>query len=136
MKKTILLTLLIFFTAACGGGEEAPAEEFVIDAETGLPLNPETPPTDTQFIVDGTISNMNLTPQTEPEFVIRVESGRTYRVRSQQLADITFEDGEQVGVMNFSQGMRVRATVEAEIGSAGTGNQPILRSSDLTILRE
>jgi hypothetical protein len=78
---------------------------------------------------------MNLTPQSAPEFVFRVESGRTYRVRAQPLPDILYDDGEVVGVANFVQGMQVRAVISQIVGGAETGNTTQLVTDNLMIVR-
>jgi hypothetical protein len=137
MKRILLISLVLaFILAGCGGAaESSETTAGEIDAATGLPLNPDTIPTDSPFIVEGTIASMNLTPQSAPEFVVRAPSGKTYRIRTQALPDITYDDGEPVGVDGFSQGMSVRATVEQQEGGAGTGNIPILFSGDFMIVR-
>ena len=113
--RYLLLTLiLLLFLAACGGSgganDSAPADAGDTDADTGLPVNPETTP-DGPFIIDGTIASINLTPQTAPEYVIRIPSGRTFRVRAQGLADTFYEDGTAVVPSEIRQSMAVRATV-------------------------
>ncbi len=133
MRK-FLLIVFVFFLAACGSSGEATQEEYTVDEATGLPLNPETIP-EGDFVIEGTISSMNLTPQSSPEFVLRVESGRTYRVRAQPLPDILYDDGEVVGVANFTQGMQVRAVVSEIVGGPETGNTTQLVTENLMIVR-
>ncbi|GAB4268294.1 MAG: hypothetical protein Kow0080_11100 [Candidatus Promineifilaceae bacterium] len=137
MKRILLISLVLtFILAGCGGEAEiVNTTPDAVDAATGLPLNPNTIP-DGPFIVEGTIANMNLSPQSAPEFVVRIPSGKTYRIRSQALSDITYDDGESVTVDGFSQGLLVRATVEQQVGTVGTGDVPILFSSDLVIVRD
>jgi len=133
LRKLLLITFVVFL-AACGSGGDSAQEEYSIDEATGLPLNPEVVP-EGDFVVEGTISSMNLTPQSSPEFVLRVESGRTYRVRAQPLPDILYDDGEAVGVANFVQGMQVRATINQVVGGPETGNTTQLVTEDLVIVR-
>ncbi len=132
--RKFLLLGLVLFLSACGSNSDSNQEEYTVDEATGLPLNPETIP-EGDFVVDGTISSMNLTPQSSPEFVLRVESGRTYRVRAQALPGILYDDGEAVGVANFVQGMQVRATVSQIVGGPETGNTTQLVTEDLVIIR-
>ena len=134
MLRKLFLIACVVFLAACGSGGESAQEEYTIDEATGLPLNPETIP-EGDFVVEGTISNMNLTPQSSPEFVLSVESGRTYRVRAQPLPDILYDDGEAVGVANFVQGMEVRAVISQIVGGAETGNTTQLVTDNLMIVR-
>lgn len=132
--KRLLLLLSVLLLAACGSEPEVtlPVE---IDEATGLPLNPDPIPQDTEFIVEGVIRSMNLTPQTSPEFVISAPSGKTFRIRSQGITEIFYADGEGVTVDQIAQGMAVRATVAYQEGSAGTGNAPIMATNDLMLLR-
>jgi hypothetical protein len=126
----ILLSVLLLVLAACGGnGATENGADIEIDAETGLPLNP----VDTRsgpFIVEGTLSSLNLTPQTAPEFVVRAPSGQTYRIRSQPLSETFFNDGEPVTPSLIRQGMTVRATAEFD------ANTQIFISEDLAFIRE
>ncbi|MBK8905401.1 MAG: hypothetical protein IPM53_29735 [Anaerolineaceae bacterium] len=132
-RKFLLLALMVLL-AACGSNGDTTPEEYTIDEATGLPLNPETIP-EGDFVVEGTIASMNLTPQSAPEFVLRVPSGRTYRVRAQALPDILYDDGEAVGVANFVQGMEVRATISQVVGGPETGNTRQFVTDDLIIVR-
>ena len=126
MKTKIWVTIMIvgvMLLAACGGGNAEPASggntggdsaqepDIEVDPETGLLINPLTDPGG-QFIVEGSLVSLNLTPQTSPEFVVRIAPEKTYRVRAQSLADTFFEDGEAVTPSNIRQGMMVRATIE------------------------
>lgn len=133
MRK-FLLIVFVFFLAACGSGGDSVQEEYTLDEATGLPLNPETIP-ESDFVVEGTVSSMNLTPQSSPEFVLTVPSGRTYRVRAQPLSDILYDDGEVVGIANFNQGMAVRAVISQIVGGPETGNTTQLVTEDLMIIR-
>lgn len=133
LRKLLLIAFLVFL-AACGSGGESAQEEYTIDEATGLPLNPETIP-EGDFVVEGTISSMNLTPQSSPEFVFAIPSGRTYRVRAQPLPDILYDDGEAVGVASFVQGMQVRATINQVVGGPETGNTRQFVTEDLMVIR-
>lgn len=122
------------------GGEEAADEggESVgglpasgVDPDTGLEINPEAwAPGDT-FIVRGELVTMNLTPQTEPEFVIQAPNGRRYRIATQALADIFFNDGSQIQAFQYRQGML--ATTTAML-AATAGPTDILTSEDFMLL--
>lgn len=133
-KLLILIAIMGFVLAACGGDSSdsaggGDAVEAEVDPETGLLINPIDVP-DGPFIVDGEINSLNLTPQTSPEFVIRVDGGKTYRVRSQALADTFFDDGEPVTPSLIRQGVRARATVTYD------PVQLLYYSDDLTFIRE
>lgn len=133
LYKFLFISFVILL-AACGSSGDVEQEEYIIDEATGLPLNPETLP-EGDFVIEGTIGNMNLTPQSAPEFVLRVDSGRTYRVRTQPLSDIFYEDGEAVGVAGFAQGMQVRAVINHAEGGPETGNTNQLVTENLVVIR-
>jgi hypothetical protein len=132
--RKFLIMALVLFLAACGSGGNGDQEEYTIDEATGLPLNPQTLP-EGDFVIEGTISSMNLTPQSAPEFVIRSDSGRTYRVRAQPLPDILYDDGETVGVSRFVQGMEIRAVISQIAGGSETGNTNQLVTQNLLVFR-
>lgn len=124
MKRVLFLWFsLVFALTACGGGapaastgnngaiaEEGAIEEQV-DVQTGLPLNPEQAP-DGEFIIEGVVSSLTLTPQDKPEYVIQLPSGKRYRIRSQPLSETFFDDGTPVSPSTLRQGMTIRATVQ------------------------
>jgi hypothetical protein len=120
MKKVLFLWfLLLFALSACGGGGPATTnsdagEEVVVedqvDEETGLPFNPEEAP-DGEFVIEGVVSSLTLTPQDKPEYVVTLPSGKRYRIRSQPLSETFFDDGTAVSPSTLRQGMTVRATV-------------------------
>ncbi|MCA9934141.1 MAG: hypothetical protein H6662_05475 [Ardenticatenaceae bacterium] len=137
MKRYLLLVfVLTALLTACGGNDNAantvPVE---LDEATGLPLNPEVLP-DGPFIVEGVVASQNLTPQTSPEFVVRVPSGKTFRIRSQGLADTFYDDGSPIAASEFTQGMQVRATVTQAPADETSGSVNLLVSDDLTIIKE
>ncbi len=113
-KSIILILVVVLLLAACGGGSSSgPSDEDVeteVDPETGLMINPLQDPGG-PFIVEGVINSLTLTPQTSPEFVIKADNGKNYRIRSQSLADTYYDDGEAVTPSLIRQGERVRATV-------------------------
>lgn len=148
MKRYYFLWfLLIFALAACGGGggaaepaadgsdaEEETAAEDIIDPETGLVVNPEADP-GTEFIVEGPISSLTLIPQTKPEFVIELPSGKRYRIRSQALSETFYEDGTEIEPHTIRQGMHIRATVifvpdEGEHGEFQSRNLTFLQAEE------
>jgi hypothetical protein len=142
MKNFLFLwSLLVLALAGCGGGEAATSttssqtndeEEAVVeeqvDEETGLPFNPEEAP-DGEFVIEGVVSSLTLTPQDKPEYVVQLPSGKRYRIRSQPLSETFFDDGTPVSPSTLRQGMTVRATVEyfPDEGVAGE-----YRTADLT----
>lgn len=132
--RTFLLLALVLFLAACGSNGDTTQEVYTVDEATGLPLNPETIP-EGDFVVEGTISSMNLTPQSSPEFVLSSPAGHTYRVRAQALPGILYDDGEMVGVANFTQGMQVRAVINQIVGGPETGNTRQFVTENLVIIR-
>lgn len=134
MWRKFLWLALVFILSACGANGNAAPEEYTLDEATGLPLNPEAIP-EGDFVVEGTISSMNLTPQSAPEFVLMSPSGRTYRVRAQPLPGILYDDGEAVGVANFVQNMQVRATINQIVGGPETGNTRQFVTEDLVVIR-
>ena len=103
------------------------------DPETGLPINPEEfSPGDT-FLVRGTIISMNLTPSTNPEFLIQSPAERNYRIAAQGLTDIYYEDGSQLQPHQYRQGMKAEATVTFP---ANASLADTLETEDLTLLKE
>jgi len=138
MKRNLWFVLLLtILLAACGGNGSTDNATTTdeIDAATGLPLNPQVLP-DGPFIVEGVIASQNLTPQTAPEFVVRVPSGKTFRIRSQPLADTFYDDGSPIAPSEFTQGMQVRAMVTQAPADATSGSVNLLISEDLTIIKE
>ncbi len=104
----------------------------MIDEVTGLELNPVVIP-DGEFIVQGTITAVNLIPQDEPLLKIMTENGQLYQIRSQPVPQITYEDGTAVRPVDIKNGLQVRATVQ-QSESGGLGGEPVLASTNLVIL--
>jgi hypothetical protein len=137
MKKQLIYIIIIFamFTACRSAAPSSPAVSGETDSESGLPLNPVSPPADSPFIVDGEIASMNIDTLSAPEFVIRIENGKTFRVQAQELSAVTYDDGEPVGVDNLETGMHVRATIFVETSSRESNNLRLLRTNNLTVIR-
>ncbi len=102
-----------------------------IDPDTNLEVNPPTVVPGVDFIVRGEIVNANLTPQESPEFVILAPSGTRFRIRSQQVSDIVYEDGTVPALHEFQRGVLVQATVRQEEDAGATIT---VQSNDLTLL--
>lgn len=144
MNKKVCLLMLVFvlLLVACGGGgnegestesddsQEQP--EVQVDPETGLEINPDPIPASGQFIVDGIMVSNTLIPQDSPEFTIQSPAGKNYRMRSQALSAITYEDGSAVEVSAFVTGVPMRATVSVESSSQTS----VLTTTNLTLLQE
>lgn len=111
--RFIWLIGLLLGLAACGNQDGSasftPTPDPGLDSATGLPLNPDPVPAG-QFIVQGTIVSMTLL-QDNPEFVVRVPSGKSYRLRTQPLTETHYDSGELIRPADIRQGMGVRATV-------------------------
>lgn len=109
----IWLIGLLFGLVGCGKQDGSvsltPTLDPGLDPATGLPLNPDPVPAG-QFIVQGTIVSMTLL-QDNPEFVVRVPSGKSYRLRTQPLTETHYDSGELIRPADIRQGMGVRATV-------------------------
>ncbi|MCA9933514.1 MAG: hypothetical protein KC415_06300 [Anaerolineales bacterium] len=136
-------------TADDGATEEpAPAEEPAVeepaaddiygglptsgtDPDTGLEINPPELLQGIEFIVRGKIVSMNLTPQTDPEFLIESPDGVRYRVHSQGIADIYFLDGTQLAAHQYRQGMIAQATVFQDTNAGVT---TVVDSEDLMLI--
>lgn len=103
------------------------------DPDTGLEINPPTVVPGVDFIVRGEIINANLTPQESPEFVILSPSGTRFRIRSQAVPDISYEDGTQPALHEFQRGVFVQATVRQEEDAGATIT---VHSTDLTLLHD
>ena len=118
-------------------GDAASAEEggeallSGIDPDTGLEINPDPIPYGTDFIVRGEVIQMNLTPQTEPEFVIRAANGLTYRIATQGLADVFLLDGGQLKPFEYKNGMEAMATAFLPPDASLSD---VLTSSDFVII--
>lgn len=102
-----------------------------IDPDTSLEINPPTVVPGVDFIVRGEIVNANLTPQESPEFVILAPSGTRFRIRSQQVSDIAYEDGTIPALHEFQRGVLVQATVRQEEDAGATIT---VHSTDFTLL--
>lgn len=126
--------------------EEAPAEEpeatgdmiagrpaSGTDPDTGLEINPPTVVPGVDFIVRGEIVNANLTPQDSPEFVIMSPSGTRFRIRSQHVGEIVYDDGTKPALHEFQRGVLVQATVRQEEDAGATIT---VHSTDLMLLHE
>lgn len=103
------------------------------DPETGLPVNPETVSPGDTFIVRGKIISMNLTPTTSPEFLIQSPDGINFRLRSQDLADTYYEDGDQLQAFQYQNGLLAQATATLA-ADASPSDIPI--STDLVLVKE
>ena len=68
-------------------------------------------PANAEFVIEGVVSSLTLTPQDKPEYVVTLPSGKRYRIRSQPLSETFFDDGTAVSPSTLRQGMTVRATV-------------------------
>lgn len=129
----ILLTLL----AACSpdgtsGEPTAVPATPIIDEATGLELNPVVIP-EGEFVVQGVITAVTLIPQDEPLIKIMTDNGQLYQIRSQPVPQITNEDGTALRPVDIKNGLQIQATVmQGEAG--GLGGEPVLVSSNLTIL--
>ncbi|KAA3660571.1 MAG: hypothetical protein DWQ04_19035 [Chloroflexi bacterium] len=88
------------------------------DPETGLEINPDMINPGDTFIARGIVISMNLTPVTEPEFLIQAPSGTKYRMRTQALADMFFDDGTQWKPHEFRQGVGATATVTLDASAS------------------
>jgi hypothetical protein len=102
------------------------------DPETGLPVNPETVRPGDTFIVRGEIISMNLTPTTSPEFLIQSPEGLNFRLRSQDLADTYFEDGDQLQAFQYQNGLLAQATATLA-ADASPSDIPV--SADLVLIK-
>ena len=142
-KFCLLMLLFVLILVACGGGgdstegentetdnsQEQP--EVQVDPETGLEINPDPIPTSGEFIVEGIMVSNTLIPQDSPEFTIQSPAGKNYRMRSQPLSAITYEDGSAVEVTAFVRGVPMRATVSVE-----NSQTSVLITTNLTVLQE
>lgn len=126
--------------------ETAPAEEAAApaspfgdrpmsgtDSETGLPVNPESVRPGDTFIVRGEIISMNLTPTTAPEFLIQSPDGLKFRIRSQDLAETFYEDGDQLQAFQYRNGILAQATAML---AADASPSDIPTSTDLVLIKE
>lgn len=90
------------------------------DPDTGLEINPDTVQPGDTFIARGIVISMNLTPITEPEFLIQAPSGSKYRIRTQPLTDIYFIDGSQWQAFEFRQGVGAIATITLDASASAS----------------
>lgn len=103
------------------------------DPDTGLPVNPESVNPGDTFIVRGEIISMNLTPTTSPEFLIQSPDGINYRLRSQDLADTYYEDGDQLQAFQYQNGLLAQATATL---AADASPSDIPTSTDLVLVKD
>lgn len=101
------------------------------DPDTGLEINPPSVVPGVDFIVRGEIVNANLTPQESPEFVVLAPSGTRYRIRSQPVLEIAYDDGTKPALHEFQRGVLLQATVRQEEDAGATIT---VNSTDLTLL--
>ncbi|MBK8903278.1 MAG: hypothetical protein IPM53_18995 [Anaerolineaceae bacterium] len=139
-SKSILFFLLIsslLLAVSCTSGGAAGEPTAVpatpmIDEATGLELNPVVIP-DGAFVVQGTITAVNLIPQDEPLIKVMAENGQLYQIRAQPVPQITYEDGTVARPVDIKNGLEVRATVQ-QSEAGGLGGEPVLASTNFTIL--
>lgn len=118
--------------------EAAPASPFGdrplsgTDPESGLIINPDSVNPGDTFIVRGEIISMNLTPTTSPEFLILSPDGLKFRLRTQDLADTFFEDGEQLQAYQYQLGLLAQATATLP---ADAGPSDVPTSTDLVLVK-
>lgn len=144
MKKLFILLSLAVLLAACGGGgstsdpteggDVAPGVE--IDPDTGLVINPdlEYAQSGEEFIVDGIVMSLNLTPVTAPEYLVLPSDGTLrYRILGQALAETYYDDGTLVPVTAFQNGIHVRATAKYDLDVAPGGRYV---STNITVMQD
>ena len=103
------------------------------DPETGLTVNPDSVNPGDTFIVRGEIISMNLTPTTSPEFLIQSPDGLKFRLRSQDLADTYYEDGDQLKAFQYQNGLLAQATATL---AADASPSDIPTSADLVLIKD
>ena len=119
--------------------EAAPASPFGdrpmsgTDPDTGLLVNPENVNPGDTFIVRGEIISMNLTPTTSPEFLIQSPDGLNFRLRSQDLADTFYEDGDQLQAFQYQLGILAQATAML---AADASPSDIPTTTDLVLVKD
>lgn len=126
--------------------EAAPAEEAAApaspfgnrplsgtDPDTGLIVNPDTVSPGDTFIVRGEIISMNLTPTTAPEFLLQSPDGLKFRIRSQDLKETFYEDGDQLQAFQYRRGLLAQATVTL---AADASPSDIPTSTDLVLVKD
>lgn len=116
--------------AEAGGDMVAGLPASGTDPDTGLEINPPEVVPGVEFIVRGEIVNANLTPQESPEFVVLSPSGTRYRIRSQHVNEITYEDGSKPALHEFQRGMLIQATVQQ---AEDAGATITVQSTDFTL---
>lgn len=104
-----------------------------MDPDTGLEINPAQPFPDVDYILRGKIVSFNLIPQTSPEFLIESPDGVRYRIQSQAVPDIYFEDGSQLLPHEYKRGMMLQATARLIESTSATS---VMNSSNLVLLSE
>lgn len=118
--------------------EAAPASPFGsrplsgVDPETGLTVNPDSVNPGDTFIVRGEIISMNLTPVTSPEFLIQTTDGLKFRLRSQDLAETFYEDGDQLQAYQYRNGLLAQATATLAVDASSSD---IPTSTDLVLIK-
>lgn len=135
LKKMFFFSFILWaFLVACtpAGEPTAVPATPMIDETTGLELNPAVIP-EGEFVVQGTITAVNLIPQDEPLIKVMTDQGQLYQIRSQPVPQITYEDGTAVRPVDIKNGLQIRATVQ-QSEAGGLGGEPVLSSTDLVIL--
>ena len=102
------------------------------DPDTGLVVNPDSVNPGDTFIVRGEIISMNLTPTTAPEFLVQSPEGLKFRIRSQDLAETFYEDGDQLQPFQYQLGILAQATATLP-ADAGPSDIPV--SDDFTLVK-
>lgn len=140
MKKIALLLLVCLLAACSGAGNEPQTDEsandgitYETDEETGLPFNPSATLSQSEFILEGELVDFSLIPQDKPVFKVSTPDGVVYEIVSQSLAEVGYENGDEIAPHEFRKGMMVRATVwQGE--ATGAQGAPAVSSENLVIL--
>ena len=138
-KSVLLYIITTVLLAACTppgsviNPTAVPPVTPIYDKSTGLELNPVVIP-EGEFVVEGTITAVNLIPQDAPLIKIATENGQNYQILAQPVPQIRYEDGTAVPPLEIKNGRLIRATVQQN-ETGGLGGEPVLASTNLTLLR-
>ncbi len=103
-----------------------------IDPDTGLEINPAAITPGVDYIIRGELTSVNLTPQDSPEFMITSPAGVRYRIRTQPVPQILYDDGTQPALHEITRGTLAQATARQEEDAGAT---ILVHSTDFTLLQ-
>ncbi len=95
-------------------------EDWFTDTETGLPLNPGEFPADSQFVLVGTMLNLDASNAAAPVVMLRLPSGQVVEVIAPPLSEITIDGEVAPDLAAYDPLYPVRARLLVQVAEDGS----------------